>query len=343
MPSSTSRKSMKQKDPDDLFAALDTQVGKLKEVAKAAKRAKAAPAKKAVNGLPLAEDSYSAAHIEVLEGLEPVRRRPGMYIGGTDEKGLHHLFAEVIDNSMDEAVAGHATWIEVELEADGFVTVTDNGRGIPVDRHPEVQGQVRPRSHHDDAALGREVRLQGLRDLGRPARRRRLGGQRAVGIARGRGGARAKALPPALLARRAGREAQGARRGPQPARHPHPLQAGPGDLRQGRRLQARAPVRHDALEGLSLSAASRSAGCARPSWSRARTSRRRRASISRAAFPTISPPSSASEKTIVPIFAGRTEKASGHGAVEWAVAWFPGDGFLRSYCNTIPTARRRHA
>ena len=73
----------------------------------------------------------------MLEGLEPVRRRPGMYIGGTDEKALHHLFAEVIDNSMDEALAGHATFIGVELSADGFLTVTDNGRGIPVDPHPK--------------------------------------------------------------------------------------------------------------------------------------------------------------------------------------------------------------
>src|SRR6516225_10210531 len=80
---------------------------------------------------------YTAKHIEVLEGLEPVRRRPGMYIGGTDEKALHHLFAEVIDNAMDEALAGHADWIEVELEADGFLTVNDNGRGIPVDPHPK--------------------------------------------------------------------------------------------------------------------------------------------------------------------------------------------------------------
>ena len=82
-------------------------------------------------------EGYSAADIEVLEGLEPVRRRPGMYIGGTDEKALHHLFAEVIDNSMDEAVAGHATFIDVEFSADGFLTVTDNGRGIPVDPHPK--------------------------------------------------------------------------------------------------------------------------------------------------------------------------------------------------------------
>src|SRR6516162_148948 len=82
-------------------------------------------------------ESYTAADIEVLEGLEPVRRRPGMYIGGTDEKALHHLFAEVIDNSMDEAVAGHAAFIEVELTTDGYLTVTDNGRGIPVDPHPK--------------------------------------------------------------------------------------------------------------------------------------------------------------------------------------------------------------
>jgi topoisomerase-4 subunit B len=87
------------------------------------------------------ESGYTAKHIEVLEGLEPVRRRPGMYIGGTDEKALHHLFAEVIDNAMDEALAGHADWIEVELAADGFLTVTDNGRGIPVDPHPKFKNK----------------------------------------------------------------------------------------------------------------------------------------------------------------------------------------------------------
>ena len=82
---------------------------------------------------------YSAKDIEVLEGLEPVRRRPGMYIGGTDERAMHHLVAEVLDNAMDEAVAGHATRIEVELDDDGFVTVRDNGRGIPVDPHPKFK------------------------------------------------------------------------------------------------------------------------------------------------------------------------------------------------------------
>jgi topoisomerase-4 subunit B len=86
-------------------------------------------------------DSYDASAIEVLEGLEPVRRRPGMYIGGTDERALHHLAAEVIDNSMDEAVAGHATRIEVTLEPGNRLTVSDNGRGIPVDAHPKYPGK----------------------------------------------------------------------------------------------------------------------------------------------------------------------------------------------------------
>jgi topoisomerase IV subunit B len=84
---------------------------------------------------------YDASHIEVLEGLEPVRRRPGMYIGGTDERALHHLAAEVLDNSMDEAVAGFASRIEVELEPGNRLTVTDNGRGIPIDQHPKYPGK----------------------------------------------------------------------------------------------------------------------------------------------------------------------------------------------------------
>jgi topoisomerase-4 subunit B len=86
-------------------------------------------------------ETYSAQDIEVLEGLEPVRRRPGMYIGGTDERALHHLVAEVLDNAMDEAVAGHASRIDLELGADGTVTVRDNGRGIPIDDHPKYPGK----------------------------------------------------------------------------------------------------------------------------------------------------------------------------------------------------------
>ena len=95
----------------------------------------------AAEGPPAARSGYSAKDIEVLEGLEPVRKRPGMYIGGTDERALHHLFAEVLDNAMDEAVAGHAKVIEVRLDADGALSVRDDGRGIPVDPHPKHPGK----------------------------------------------------------------------------------------------------------------------------------------------------------------------------------------------------------
>ncbi|ATY32321.1 DNA topoisomerase IV subunit B [Sphingomonas psychrotolerans] len=89
----------------------------------------------AAPGVP--SGTYDASSIEVLEGLEPVRRRPGMYIGGTDERALHHLAAEVLDNAMDEAVAGHATRIEIELDAGNRLTIVDNGRGMPIDPHPK--------------------------------------------------------------------------------------------------------------------------------------------------------------------------------------------------------------
>jgi topoisomerase-4 subunit B len=86
-------------------------------------------------------EDYDASAIEVLEGLEPVRRRPGMYIGGTDERAFHHLAAEVLDNSMDEAVAGFASRIEISLEPGNRLTISDNGRGIPVDNHPKYPGK----------------------------------------------------------------------------------------------------------------------------------------------------------------------------------------------------------
>ena len=126
------------------------------------------------------EAGYNASSIEGLEGLEPVRRRPGMYIGGTDEKALHHLFAEVIDNSMDEAVAGHAPVISVEMEEDGFLSVSDNGRGIPVDPHPKFPDKSALEVIMTTLHSGGKVRLKGLRDIGRPARSRHFSCERLV-------------------------------------------------------------------------------------------------------------------------------------------------------------------
>jgi topoisomerase-4 subunit B len=132
----TATKKKLSRQPD-LFDAPRDGKSSARKAPKASARARA---KSSARGSS-AEAGYTAKHIEVLEGLEPVRRRPGMYIGGTDEKALHHLFAEVIDNAMDEALAGHADWIEVEMEANGFVSVTDNGRGIPVDPHPKFKSK----------------------------------------------------------------------------------------------------------------------------------------------------------------------------------------------------------
>ena len=109
-----------------------------------------------------ASKAYTAKDIEVLEGLEPVRRRPGMYIGGTDANALHHLAAEILDNSMDEAVAGHASRIEMELKPGNVLMVRDNGRGIPVDPHPKFKNKSALEVIMTTLHAGGKVRRQGL-------------------------------------------------------------------------------------------------------------------------------------------------------------------------------------
>ena len=229
-----------QKLDKDLFSDLP----------EAAPRRLAGRARRAAKPAGGAEGGYTARDIEVLEGLEPVRRRPGMYIGGTDEKALHHLFAEVIDNSMDEALEGHATFIEVELEADGFVTVTDNGRGIPVDPHPKFKNKSALEVIMCTLHAGGKFEFEGVRHLGRPARRRGLGRQRALRAHGGGGRARADALPHGVRARQAEGQAGKARPRAQPARHQGALPARSRHFRRKGAFQAGARLQDGALQGL---------------------------------------------------------------------------------------------
>ncbi len=296
--------------------------------------AKAAP-KRALG--PMSESDYNASSIEVLEGLEPVRRRPGMYIGGTDEKALHHLFAEVIDNAMDEAVAGHASLIEVHLDSQGFVTVTDNGRGIPVDPHPKFP---------DKSAL--EVIMCTLHAGGKfdSGAYETSGGLHGVGVsvvnalsdvlevevAKGRHLYRqrfSKGVPQGPLDHLG--EIMN-RRGTKVRFHPDP-EIFKGDL-------AFDPAR---LFKMSRSKAYLFSGV-KIRWSCDPALVEGKATPAEAEFhfpgglkDYLIESLEGERRVVDDIFAGKTAKTSGHGAVEWAVAWFAGDGFVHSYCNTIPT------
>ncbi|WP_417514169.1 DNA topoisomerase IV subunit B [Minwuia sp.] len=283
------------------------------------------------------DSDYSAKDIKVLEGLEPVRQRPGMYIGGTDERALHHLVAEVLDNSMDEAVAGHASRIEITLQADGVCVIDDNGRGIPVDPHPKFR---------DKSAL--EVILTTLHAGGKfeEGAYATAGGLHGVGIsvvnaltdeltvevARDRRLWRqsfCKGIPLGSL------EDLGPvqnRRGTRVRFHPDPEIFGEKLILKPARIYKLARSKAYLYPGVEI-----------------------RWKTDPALITDDTPPeavlhfpggladyltdSLGAQATVSPTpFAGRVDLADGRGRAEWAVQWLEwGDGWTTSYCNTIPT------
>jgi topoisomerase IV subunit B len=286
-----------------------------------------------------AESSYTAKHIEVLEGLEPVRRRPGMYIGGTDEKALHHLFAEVIDNSMDEALAGHADWIEVEMEANGFVSVTDNGRGIPVDPHPKFKSK---------SAL--EVIMCTLHAGGKFDSKvyETSGGLHGVGVSV------ANALSERMeveVAREQTLYKMAFERGKPKGKLE---KAGRAPNRRGTKIRfrpdpqifgAKAAFKPDRVFKMTRSKAYLFGGV-EIRWHCDKALLKGVEDVpEKATFhfeqglkDYLSETLSGATLVHPEIFSGTHGKVGAHGAVQWAVAWTADtDGFLNSYCNTIPT------
>jgi len=282
-------------------------------------------------------ESYTAADIEVLEGLEPVRRRPGMYVGGTDEKALHHLFAEVIDNSMDEAVAGHATWIEVCLEEDGFLSVTDNGRGIPIDPHPKFKNksalEIIMTTLHSGGKFGSKVynTSGGLHGVGVSVVNA-LSEKLEVEVARGQQLYAMQFARGVPLGKLKGLGAIKNRRGTKVRFKPDEKIFGKGATFRPARLFRMARSKAYLFGGVEIR------------W-RCDPSLLGDDTPAQATFHFPGGLKEYLEATIEgqtrvtkDIFAGRVEKPGGHGSVEWAVCWVADeDGFLNSYCNTIPT------
>ncbi len=307
--------------------------------------APATPAKPSPTSAPprngtLSEAGYDASAIEVLEGLEPVRRRPGMYIGGTDERALHHLFAEVIDNAMDEAVAGHASFIDVEVLEDGSIAVTDNGRGIPVDAHPKFPGKsalevimttLHAGGKFDSKAYETSGGLHGVGVSVVNALSDRL----EVEVARGKTLYRqhfSRGLPQGPL-ETVGPVAN--RRGTRVRFHPDALIFGEGAHFVPARLFRMARSKAYLFGGVEIR------------WRCAPSLLQPEGDVAAEAvfrFPGglrdyLGREIEGKDLVAEPIFSGKITKDGGHGSLEWAIAWLATgeDGFSSSYCNTIPT------
>ncbi len=331
----TKKKPPKQPDLFDTRAAKSSARKAPKPSARAKTSARAKPVARGSS----AESGYTAKHIEVLEGLEPVRRRPGMYIGGTDEKALHHLFAEVIDNAMDEALAGHADWIEVEMEANGFVTVTDNGRGIPVDPHPKFKSksalEVIMCMLHAGGKFDSQVyeTSGGLHGVGVSVANA-LSERMEVEVAREQQLYRMafeRGKPKGKLVK-AGRAPN--RRGTRVRFRPDPEIFGPKAAFKAERVFKMTRSKAYLFGGVEIR------------WHCDKALLKGAEDVpEKATFHFADGlkdylASNLTGATLVhpDIFTGSAGKTGRHGAVEWAVAWtVDTDGFLNSYCNTIPT------
>ena len=289
-------------------------------------------------------EDYTAKDIEVLEGLEPVRKRPGMYIGGTDEKALHHLFAEVLDNSMDEAVAGHATRIEVELHDDGYLSVDDNGRGVPIDPHPKFKNKsalevIMTTLHSGGKFEGKAyVTSGGLHGVGVSVVNA-LSDDLIVEVCRGRVMYRqsyAEGHPRSKL-EKVGPAPN--KRGTNIMFHPDPKIFGAGAKFRPSRLFKMARSKAYLFGGVEIRWK-----CA-PELIKDDTPSEAVFHFERGLTDYIQTLANGKPTVTDDIFAGKVEKKDdgGHGNVEWAVLWGAAgfgdaDGFVHSYCNTIPTA-----
>ena len=313
---------------NDLFGASPPQRGKPLP-------AKGKPRR---NGTP-GEAEYTAASIEVLEGLEPVRRRPGMYIGGTDANALHHLFAEVIDNAMDEAVAGHATFIEVTLEESGWLTVTDNGRGMPVDPHPKfpkksalevIMTMLHAGGKFDSGAYETSGGLHGVGVSVVNALSEKL----EVEVARGQTLYRqtfARGRPTSQLAV-VGKAPN--RRGTKVRFLPDPQIFGEKATFDPTRVFKMARSKAYLFGGVEIRWRCAPSLLSPDSKIPAEAAFHFPGGLKDYLAADIEGESLVAEQ----VFTGRVERSGKHGSVEWAVAWLAdSDGFVHSYCNTIPT------
>jgi len=284
-----------------------------------------------------APSDYDASHIEVLEGLEPVRRRPGMYIGGVDERALHHLASEVLDNSMDEAVAGHATRIEVTLDAGGALTISDNGRGIPVDPHPKYPDKsalevIMTMLHSGGKFSGKAYATSGgLHGVGISVVNA-LSSSLTVEVARGRELFRQTFARGAVTSPLQALGAVSARRGTSVTFVPDTEIFGTELTFRPSRLYRLARSKAYLFRGVEIRWK-----CA-PELISDETPAAAIFQFPGGLADHLREQLGDRELVVPELFEGRTDLPDGRGAVEWAVAWpMYGDGATSYYCNTVPT------